>query len=214
MEKLFKTAVSLNRFHTIQCSSIDDAEYVFSISNDIFDDFHKSGRFELSLYHNGQQEDLELNGWTFAAINQCAWNNAQYQKHTFVNINCIDPNGDSYLIKAIESTEVYLQAAPALYMNAVMVASLCANRNELKQVFGLFDYWRFPEIANLCSLRSTEEMKVFASVIKRNEKNKDIPHHFILFAKSKYKSMVKYFKEHVDIDELLEELVPDLEESL
>ena len=212
MDNLFKTAVSLNRFHTIQCSSKDDAEFVFSIANDIFDNFHKSGKFELTLYHKGQQEDLELNGWTFAAVNQCTWIDAAYQKHTHVKINCIDPNGDNYLIEVSENTKIYCQAAPALYMNAVMVASLCSNRKELKQVLGLFDFWNFPEITNLCDLRCIEPLKVFAEAIKRNEENKDIPRHFILFAKAKYKSMVKYFKEHVNIEELLEELAPELDD--
>ena len=137
-----------------------------------------------------------------------------HQKHTHVKINCIDPNGDSYLIEVSENTENYCQAAPALYMNAIMVASMCANKGELKQVIWLFDHWNFPEIPNLSSLSSIERLKVFAAVIKRNKDNEDIPRHFILFAKAKYNNMVKYFKTHVKVEELLKELAPELDDVL
>lgn len=215
MEKLFKTAVSSNRYHTIQCSSLEDAEYAFTITEDIFDDFHKRGKFELSLYHFGKQEDLSLNGWTFAAVNQCEWIDAYRVKRTIVNIKCIDPDGQSHLIEVLQSTQFYWQSAPALYMNAVMVACLCANKKEAEQVIKLFDTFDFPEIAKYGwnnELYRIECLKAFASAIKKNEQNEDIPQHYIRFAKDKFNSMFKYFKEHVTVEKILYWLAPNLAE--
>ena len=216
MANFYKTLVTLNKYKSFECDSVEDSEFVFEISNDVFDRTARAGSFELHFYQDGIQKDLSLNGWTFAGICRGSWVDATHQKHVDLFLESSDPSGN-YITQIIrsgnlmESNPVLGFYAAAMFMNAAMFASFFSNSKEFESAQWLYrgNFYNL-EFGNI-GAHSIDKIKLLENAIKRNVNNNGIPAHFIPFAKNEYFRIVHFLINHVSKEDLLKKIFFDLQ---
>lgn len=207
MKRFCKVQVTLNRYKGVLCSSEQDAEYTFEVEWSGQCSPYNDGCYTLKTFHNGTQCDLEFNGWCFAGVNHGFYHYPGSYSSVGVEIECNDPNGASLKISNdTEGTSDFLQEGAALYMNKIMLVCLFKDKAEYESICKVFQNYSMCTRGKDYLKDFLIKMQQFNEVIKRNEKNTDIPPHFIANAKKEYKKIVSYLKENVKLDDIFEAL--------
>lgn len=208
MKRLCKVQIALGKYKGSSCNSLQDAEYTFEVEwNPSDTSIYNDGNYTLTTFHNGEQADLEFNGWSFAGVNQGGYHYPGSYSSVNINIECCDPEGVNFNLRnSVLDTENFLIEGAPLYMNRIMLVSLFKDKNEYESVADLFGgYWRSKDSND--HLKDTlNKLQRFKEVIKRNEFNEEIPNHFITNAKREYKQIVNFLKENVELNTILDVL--------
>lgn len=201
MKRLCKVQIALGKYKGSSCNSLQDAEYTFEVEwNPSDTSIYNDGSYTLTTFRNGEQIDLELNGWSFAGVNQGSYHYPGSYSSVSVYIECCDPEGVNFNIRnTIRDTDNFLIEGAPLYMNKIMLVCLFKDKKEYESVADLFDcYWRSKDSNDY--LRDTlNKLQKFKEVIKRNESNEEIPQHFVTNAKREYKQIVNFLKENIEL---------------
>lgn len=204
MKHICKALVALNKYKGVNCDSIKDAEYTFEVEASGQLSVFNDGDFSLTSYHNGDQCDLEFNGWTFASIIYGGYHVPGSYACVHIKIECVDPHGAEVIVFArTEETSNFKTEGVALYMNKIITTCLFKDKNEFDSVKSLFKDYEDCQSDDVNKLNEIfEQLQKFKDVITRNESNDNIPTHFIKYAKQEYKKLVEYIKERVAIEKI------------
>ena len=208
MKRLCKVQVALGKYKGSTCNSLQEAEYTFEVEWDPRDtSIYNDGSYTLTTYHNGEQIDLEFNGWSFAGVNQGGFHYPGSYSSVSISIECCDPEGVNFSIRnSVRDTDNFLVEGAPLYMNKIMLVSLFKDKKEYESVVDLFNYyWRCKDDKD-CLRDTLNKLQKFKEVIKRNESNEKIPQHFVTSAKREYRQIVNFLKENVELDKILDVL--------
>ncbi len=209
MKKLSKAEWALNKFIGASCESKNDSEYIFEVEVSSGLNQFKVGNYNMAFFHNGEQKDLIINDWTFASFLTGIWVDSFNTHKVELEIWCSDPKGEEYkFISRRNYSTNFWHEAPALYMNTAMFASLFQDIDECEKVLGLYDFSDFLVPSSITNImKRIQGINLLAEVIVRNEKDGNVPSHFIRFAKSEHRKLFKSLKDDIQSKDLLEEIL-------
>ncbi len=204
MNQFCKILVALNQYKGILCDSKDDAEYTFEVISSGYTDQYNNGNYSLEAFHNGVQSDISFNGWKFSGLSRGHYHYPGTYSSVSVNIDCLDPKGNN-LTKHVSNskTDDYTREGAALYMNTIALICLFDDVREYEMISVVFDTYKnciYDDKLKEILLKLID----FNKVIKRNEGNQDIPTHFVENAKLKYKRILNYIKDKVDLEKIFD----------
>lgn len=207
MKRFCKVFVTLNKYKGSLCNSIQDEEYTFEVEWSGQTDGYNNGSFTLFSYHNGEQCDLEFNGWCFSCVNQGGYHFPGSYGSVDIDIECIDPNGEVVVVRDFTGkTSDFLTEGAALYMNRIMLVCLFKDKKEYLSFEHLQKNYTDCTADKSTLKKILKELSEFKEVIKRNEGRTELPAHFIENAKREYKRIASYVKENVDVEFLFDAL--------
>lgn len=209
MQGLSKALFTMGQFKGALCASVQEAEFVFKVASTGELNRYKDGDFSLTVFHNGEQKDLNFNGWTFSGVVNGKYHEPGSYESVYINVDCKDSSG--HCLKdniSIYGTSNFLIQGGALYMNLVARICLFKDKSEYESV-GYSDFLRRYLSCGSDDgvLESTiERLRILKAVIKRGEENDSIPPSFISVVRNDYETILRYIKENVELERVFDVL--------
>lgn len=200
-----KPVFSLGKYTGSQCNTINDDEYIFEAHQVGLCSYYKDGDFEMTLYHNGIQEDFEINGWAFSGFNKGVFHSPGSYSSMSLAVEATDRNGVTGKIWDHLSSDMFGTEVAGVYMNIVMESCIFDS---------ITDVWDIKRLENdgksFPLQKSISVIKNFNESIAKMEKNDTIPESWKIHSRKRYLRILETFKASVSKEDLLDALFPEI----
>ena len=205
MQGLSKAVFTMGRYKGALCTSVQEDEFVFKVVSTGELNRYKDGTFSLTVFHNGEQKDLNFNGWTFPSVVNGRYHEPGSFESVFVSAECRDADG--HCLKegiSIDGTCDYFTQGGALYMNLVAQVSLFKDKSEYESIgfAALRQNYRACGFDDSVLESTIEKLRILRGVIKRGEENDGIPSDFKAVVRNDYDTIIRFMKENVELERI------------